>query len=337
MAHDPLKILFSIIPIILLYSCIGRTPVSPPPESGFYQNEPVVFHGSFEEVWSASVSAVEQLDWEIKEKDELDGKIQLLTSYVYNPSFEEHKRVYSEPTNKEIKNSKMLPYLRKISYFEKLTSPPAPPKPQFIKEKLKLTVTSMSPSETSVKVDFKIMPFFDYKIGYLGTVRSKGYFEKSIFNHINEILTEAQLAKSEIPEPPPPPVSIEIGFELKDIFFDFDKSNMRPDAIPVLEQNAEILRENPEFNVVIQGYADIRGTVEYNLRLAQRRANAAKDFLVKLGIDPIRIVPVSKGKTAGFAAGTTEEAFQLNRRAYFIVIEPMAKAGVGARIYYIYE
>jgi len=322
MAQDPLKILFSIIPIILLYSCIGRTPVSPPPESGFYQNEPVVFHGSFEEVWSASVSAVEQLNWEIKEKDELDGKIQLLTSYVYNPSFEEHKRVYSEPTNKEIKNSKMLPYLREISYFEKLTSPPAPPKPQFIKEKLKLTVTSMSPSETSVKVDFRIRPFFDYKIGYLGSVRSRGYVEKSIFNHINEILTE-----SEIAEPPPPPVSIEIGFELKDIFFDFDKSNIRIDAIPILEQNADILRENPELNVVIQGYADLRGTAEYNLRLAQRRANAAGDFLVKLGIEPIRIVAISRGKTTRFAPGTTEEAFQLNRRAYFLSLKPGTGTG----------
>ncbi len=327
MAKYSIKFVSSIFALFLLSSCIGETPVSHIPEEGYYKNEPVVFHGSYEEVWSASVSAVEQLDWEIKEKDELDGKIQLLTSYVYNPSFEEHKRVYSEPTNKEIKNSIMLPYLRKISYFEKITPPPAPPKPQFIKEKLKLTVTSISPSETSVKVDFKIMPYFDYKIGYLGTARSKGYVEKSIFNHIDETLTEAQLAKSEIPEPPPPPVSIGIGLELKDIFFDFNKSNIRPDAIPVLEQNAEILRENPEFDVVIQGYADMRGTVEYNLRLAQRRANTAKDFLVKLGIEPTRIVAVSKGKTTKFAAGTTEEAYQLNRRVHFLPLKPGTGTG----------
>jgi|SRR3990170_2146529 len=107
---------------------------------------------------------------------------------------------------------------------------------------------------------------------------------------------------------------------LKDIFFDFDKDNIRPDAVPVLLENAEILKNNPDISVVIEGYTDIRGTPEYNLRLAQRRADATKGYLVKLGVDPSRIITASGGETTQFAAGTTEEAYQLNNRADFFVV-----------------
>src|SRR3990172_6078069 len=81
------------------------------------------------------------------------------------------------------------------------------------------------------------------------------------------------LAKKEAPPPPP---MVEEEFGLKDIFFDFDKYDIRPDAEPVLQENADVLKNNPNVTMVIEGYADIRGTPAYNLRLAQRRADAAK-------------------------------------------------------------
>jgi peptidoglycan-associated lipoprotein len=137
--------------------------------------------------------------------------------------------------------------------------------------------------------------------------------------------------KAPAPVPPPPAPTVE-EFGLKDIFFDFDKYNIRSDAEPVLQENAETLKKNPNVTIVIEGYADIRGTSAYNLRLAQRRANATKAYLVKLGIDPSRIQAVSKGETSKFAAGSTEEAFQLNRRAHFIPMKPGASPG--ARIYF---
>ncbi|GBD38036.1 Peptidoglycan-associated lipoprotein [bacterium HR37] len=108
------------------------------------------------------------------------------------------------------------------------------------------------------------------------------------------------------------------GTGIQDIFFDFDKYNIRPDAIPVLERNAEILRNNPDISVVIEGYCDIRGTEEYNLALGQRRADSTKNYLVRLGISPSRIQAISRGETTKWAEGTTEEAYQLNRRAHFI-------------------
>lgn len=142
---------------------------------------------------------------------------------------------------------------------------------------------------------------------------------------------EAKLICSTPPPPPPPPIPVS---DLKDIFFDFDKSNIRMDAGAVLGENAEILMVDANVTVLIEGYADIRGTPAYNLQLAQRRADAAKAFLVGLGIDPSRITTASGGETTQFGAGTTEEAYQLNRRAHFIGTSPSAK--VGARLIFSY-
>lgn len=142
---------------------------------------------------------------------------------------------------------------------------------------------------------------------------------------------EAKLICSTPPPPPPPPIPVT---DLKDIFFDFDKSDIRMDAQAVLGENAEILMVDANVTVLIEGYADIRGTPAYNLQLAQRRADAAKAVLVGLGIDPSRITTASGGETTQFGAGTTEEAYQLNRRAHFIGTSPSAK--VGARLIFSY-
>lgn len=143
------------------------------------------------------------------------------------------------------------------------------------------------------------------------------------------------LASKEAPveSPAPPPAPVETEYGLKDIFFDYDKSNIRGDAEPVLQENAEVLKNNPDLRVVVEGYADIRGTDEYNLALAQRRADSTKAYLVQLGVDPGRIDTVSRGETSKFGEGTTEESYQLNRRARFIPVKP--GSAPGARIYII--
>ncbi|MGQ0793212.1 MAG: OmpA family protein [Deltaproteobacteria bacterium] len=142
------------------------------------------------------------------------------------------------------------------------------------------------------------------------------------------------LASKETPIAPPPPLPpVETEYGLKDIFFDYDRAAIRPDAEPVLQENAETLKSNPNLRVVVEGYADIRGTDEYNLALAQRRADSTKSYLVQLGIDPSRIDTVSRGETSKFGEGTTEESYQLNRRARFIPVNP--GSAPGARIYII--
>lgn len=128
--------------------------------------------------------------------------------------------------------------------------------------------------------------------------------------------------------PPPEVVIVEESAELRDIFFDFDKSNIRTDAMPVLDENASVLTNNPTYTVVIEGYADIRGTDAYNLGLAQRRANSARDYLIRMGVDSSRIEAVGKGETSKFGAGTSMQAYQLNRRAHFIPLKPGEMPGV---------
>lgn len=98
------------------------------------------------------------------------------------------------------------------------------------------------------------------------------------------------------------------------VFFDFDKSNIRPDQRATLEKQAAWLKTYPQVKLTIEGHCDERGTREYNLALGERRANSVKDFLVALGINPDRLQTISYGKERPVALGHNEEAWAQNRR-----------------------
>ena len=104
------------------------------------------------------------------------------------------------------------------------------------------------------------------------------------------------------------------------IFFDFDRSDLRPEARTTLQQKSEILRQYPDIRVRIEGNADERGTVEYNLALGERRADAARTYLIDLGIDPDRLTTISYGEERPLDEGHNEAAWQQNRRDEFIPI-----------------
>ncbi len=104
---------------------------------------------------------------------------------------------------------------------------------------------------------------------------------------------------------------------VKPIFFDFDKYNIRPDAQITIQDDANYLIQHPKLDVVIGGYCDDRGSVEYNLALGENRANAAKQALVSAGVSPDRLRTVSYGKNKQFCTEQTESCWQLNRRAQF--------------------
>jgi peptidoglycan-associated lipoprotein len=103
---------------------------------------------------------------------------------------------------------------------------------------------------------------------------------------------------------------------LKDIRFDFDKYAIRPADVPTLKSNSEWIRANGK-KVKIEGYCDERGTVEYNLALGQKRADAAKSYLTNLGVDGKLLETVSYGKEMPLDPGHNEEAWAKNRRARF--------------------
>ncbi len=125
--------------------------------------------------------------------------------------------------------------------------------------------------------------------------------------------------------PPPAPVvhepSIQELFDkgVKDAYFDYDKADVRTDARDALSQTAQFLRSYPQVKVVVEGHCDERGSTEYNLALGDRRAAAAKQFLVSLGLTADRMETVSYGKEKPFCSASTEECWQQNRRAHFVM------------------
>jgi peptidoglycan-associated lipoprotein len=129
------------------------------------------------------------------------------------------------------------------------------------------------------------------------------------------------------PPPPPPPkpkvtVSELLERNVRDAYFDFDKSDIRPDAQVALTHDAqalkEIFSEFPNAQVTIGGYCDERGSAEYNLALGDRRATSAKEFLVQLGVPASKLNTISYGKERPQCTEHTEECWQLNRRVHFV-------------------
>jgi peptidoglycan-associated lipoprotein len=106
---------------------------------------------------------------------------------------------------------------------------------------------------------------------------------------------------------------------LQPVFFDFDSAEMSGDGQSALTKNAEILKTNATWVISIEGHCDERGTAEYNLALGERRALAARTYLVSLGIAPDRLRTVSYGKEFPFDPGHSETAWSKNRRAHFVV------------------
>jgi len=107
--------------------------------------------------------------------------------------------------------------------------------------------------------------------------------------------------------------------ELKPIYFDFDKSALRPDAVDALTNNTTWLKENADALVLIEGNCDERGTAEYNLALGDRRAKSAMDYLEANGIAKDRLSTISYGKERPVCTENTDECKNQNRRAEFRV------------------
>ena len=129
------------------------------------------------------------------------------------------------------------------------------------------------------------------------------------------------------PPPPPPPPEPEAGEVLsgstRDVFFDYDKSDIRSDGESALRSNAAALKDFftkfTSIRVVVEGHCDDRGTNEYNLALGDRRATAARDFLVNLGVPTGKLTTISYGEERPQCTSEDENCWQRNRRAHFSV------------------
>jgi peptidoglycan-associated lipoprotein len=105
---------------------------------------------------------------------------------------------------------------------------------------------------------------------------------------------------------------------LADVYFDYDSVELREDARAALQKNIDWLKRWTSTRILIEGHADSRGTNEYNLALAERRAAAVRDYLVSLGLAADRVTTVSKGEEQPFCSEESESCWQQNRRGHFI-------------------
>jgi peptidoglycan-associated lipoprotein len=129
----------------------------------------------------------------------------------------------------------------------------------------------------------------------------------------------ASVSESNIP--PSNPNGAAVANALQDVFFDFAKSDIRADGQTALTHDATYLKDHPDVKIQIGGYCDARGSEEYNLGLGERRAEAAKRFLVDLGIAADRINTISYGKDRPFCTEPTEDCYQQNRRDHLTLAQ----------------
>ena len=108
---------------------------------------------------------------------------------------------------------------------------------------------------------------------------------------------------------------------LSTVFFDYDKSTLSAASKETLKGNADWMKKNTKVNIQIEGHTDSRGSIEYNLALGARRANAVKAYLQSLGIPAARLKTISYGKERPLVQGESEDAWSKNRRANFVPVQ----------------
>jgi len=105
---------------------------------------------------------------------------------------------------------------------------------------------------------------------------------------------------------------------LSDVFFGLDSTELNPEARAAIQKNIDYMKRWTSTKIMVEGHADSRGTNEYNLALAERRAGAVRDYLVSLGLAADRVTIVSKGEEAPFCTEEAENCWQQNRRGHFL-------------------
>ena len=143
-----------------------------------------------------------------------------------------------------------------------------------------------------------------------------GCAKKQVVQPVEEIPVEEEIPFEEVEIPVEIPVEpVRPEFVLGTIFFDFNKSDLRADAVEVLQRNSEMLGIYPEVRTLIEGHCCEIGTAEYNLALGERRAKATRDYLLMLGITPDRVTTVSYGEERPLDRTDLER----NRRSEFVI------------------
>ncbi|MBA3914360.1 MAG: peptidoglycan-associated lipoprotein Pal [Acidobacteriales bacterium] len=211
--------------------------------------------------------------------------------------------------------------------------PPPPPPPAAPTASITANPETISPGG-AVTLTWQTSNATDVSVDTLGSVAASGTRQvtpaTSTTYHLvakgpggTQDATARVTVNQPAPPPPPPPVANASEEEMfsqsvKDIYFDYDKADIRASEQASLQGDVEFLKQHPNVNFTIEGHCDDRGSTEYNLALGDNRANAVKSALVQAGIAAGRMQTISYGKEKPFCTEQTEQCWQENRRGHFV-------------------
>ncbi len=209
--------------------------------------------------------------------------------------------------------------------------PPPPPPPPSPTASISVSPDTIQPGQ-SATLSWQTTNATDVSIDGIGAVQGNGTQSVSPSQSTTYHLTAkgaggtqeatARLTVTQAPPPPPPtpsPTDEDLFSQnIKDIYFDYDKSDVRADQQADLQADAQFLSQHPNVNFTIEGHCDDRGSTEYNLALGDQRASSVKNALTTLGISASRIKTISYGKEKPFCTEDNEACWQQNRRAHFV-------------------
>ena len=215
---------------------------------------------------------------------------------------------------------------------KKKEAPPPPPTPPPPQPTASLTANPNSIQQgESTTLTWQTTNATDVTLEGIGAVQANGSQQVTPTQSTTYRLTakgpggtQEATARVTVTQPPPPPVAAAPSDEqlfnqnIRDAFFDYDKSDIRPDAQQALMADAAFLQQHPSIRFTVEGHCDERGSTEYNLGLGDRRATAVKDFLVQQGVSADRIRTISYGKEKPFCTEHDEQCWQQNRRGHFV-------------------
>jgi peptidoglycan-associated lipoprotein len=210
--------------------------------------------------------------------------------------------------------------------------PPPPPPPPSPTASIAVSPTSIQ-SGQSASLTWQTSNATDVSIDGIGAVQPNGSQSVNPTDSITYHLVakgaggtqEATARLTVTPPPPPPPPAVPtvtdedlFNQNIKDIYFDYDKADIRADQQASIQADMTFLTQHANINLTIEGHCDERGSTEYNLALGDKRASAVKNELVTAGINASRIKTISYGKEKPFCTESNEACWQQNRRGHFV-------------------
>ena len=209
--------------------------------------------------------------------------------------------------------------------------PPPPPPPAAPTASISVSPNSIQAGQ-SASLTWQTSNATDVSIDGIGAVQPNGSQSVSPTDSTTYHLTakgaggtqeaSARITVTQPPPPPPPPPTVTdqelFSQNVKDIYFDYDKSDVRADQQGSVQADVQLLTQHPNVNFTIEGHCDERGSTEYNIALGDKRASAVKNALVGAGINASRIKTISYGKEKPFCSESNEACWQQNRRGHFV-------------------